>query len=497
MPIVPENTFAAIDLGSNSFHLLVATFRTGQLQQIDKVKQMVRLAASLTPEKHISEDGLERAFECLRLFAQRIKNIPNDHIKVVGTNTLRVAKNADAFLQQAEAILNHDIDIISGREEARMLYLGVAQSMSEHLTRKLVMDIGGGSTELILGQGLEAKKRESLHMGCVSYTHRFFKGGIINHDHWHQAYTHALQQLTPVKRPYKRMGWTHAIGASGTMRAAAKILVAHGWNQTGINRNGLKQLIDAVLNMNHTDELTALMGLSVRRAPVFIGGLAIIAALMDALDIDHMSASTGALREGLVYSMGGDPHPERVTHRSLKRLQKQFDVDLKQCQRVLSAAESLCQESNFQPPQNDLFLLHSAIRLHEIGLSIAHSQFQKHGAYVVQYADLPGFSRQQQILISHLIRNQRRKIAPPASSGLTEKQWHRALPLLLILRLAVIFCRDRKSHQVPIDSFHSNGQHHQLKIDQKWLEKHPLILADLMDETMRWKAIGHQFELIE
>ncbi len=496
MPIVPENTFAAIDLGSNSFHLLVATFRTGQLQQIDKVKQMVRLAASLTPDKHISDDGLERAFECLNLFAQRIKNIPNEHIKIVGTNTLRLAKNADVFLQQAESILNHEIDIISGREEARMLYLGVAQSMSEHLTRKLVMDIGGGSTELILGQGLVAKKRESLHMGCVSFTQRFFADGTINESNWQQAYTQALQQLTPIKRAFKRKGWSHAIGASGTMRAAAKILVAHGWSQTGINRSGLRQLRDAVLAMSHTNEMTALMGLSVRRAPVFVGGLAIIAALMDALDIEHMSVSNGALREGLVYSMGGDPHPERVTDRSLKRLQKQFDVDYKQCQRVLDEAESLCQNSNVNPPLNDLFLLHSAIRLHEIGLSIAHSQFQKHGAYVVRHADLPGFSRQQQLLISFLICNQRRKITAPLAWGLTEKQWQRAMPLLLVLRLAVIFCRDRKAHQVPIQSLRSKGNSHQLIIDKDWLQQHPLVQADLLDECARWDAIGQQFQLL-
>ncbi|WP_154222880.1 exopolyphosphatase [Marinicella rhabdoformis] len=494
MSIQPKDTFAAIDLGSNSFHLLVATFKSGQLQQIDKVKQMVRLAANLDHKKRITQAGLVSAFECLSMFAQRIKHIPSENIKIVGTNTLRVAKNAEHFLQQAEDILNHDIDIISGREEARLLYLGVAQSMSEHLSNKLVMDIGGGSTEIITGKGFESKQRESLHMGCVSYTKRFFSDGKITQTQWSDAYTHALQELSPVSKSFKKIGWEHAIGASGTMRAAAKILVANDWSQTGISRKGLEQLIQQCLGMGEIKSLTQISGLSERRRPVFIGGLAIIAALMDELGIEHMSVSSGALREGIAYSLYGESGQELVTERSINKLKAQFDVDQRQVDRVKHQAKNLIKNSDITLNDKDWFLLNAAIEWHELGLSIAHSQFHKHGAYVVQYADLPGFSRQQQLIISQLIRYQRQKISSQSNSLLNNKQWHRFEPMLAILRLSLIYSRDRQQHDIPVQSFTIEPK--RLKIPQIWLQHHPLIHADLKEEEPRWLNIGSCFELI-
>ncbi len=493
MSIQAKDTFATIDLGSNSFHLLVATFKTGQLQQIDKVKQMVRLAANLDQNKHITPKGMNDAMDCLAMFAQRIKNIPDENIKIVGTNTLRVAKNANQFLNQAEDILNHDIDIISGREEARMLYLGVAQSMSEHLSKKLVMDIGGGSTEIILGKGFESKQRESLHMGCVSYTQRFFPNNQITEANWLQAYTHAKQELKPVSKAFKKAGWEHAIGASGTMRAAAKILVAAGWSQTGINRSGVSLLKQHCIELGHIDALHQIPSLSQRRQPVFIGGLAIIAALMDELSIGHMSVSNGALREGLAYSLSGKAEQEQVTERSINKLQVQFDIDQKQIQRVKHQSQALLAQSEQTLDKKDDFLLSTAIQLHELGLSIAHSQYQKHGAYVVQHADLPGFSRQQQLIISQLIRYQRSKIRNQSSSLLNSKQWQRFQPMLLVLRLALIFSRDRELHDIPINGFDLNQQH--LTLPKDWLAAHPLIQADLLAEQERWQAIACPFEL--
>ncbi len=496
MPIIPENTYAAIDLGSNSFHLLVATFNSGQLQQIDKVKQMVRLAASLDVNKNINKEGMSKALNCLSLFAQRIKGIPKDNVKVVGTNTLRIAKNANTFIHKAESILNHDIDIISGREEARMLYFGVAQSMSEHLTQKLVMDIGGGSTEVILGKGFKSLKRESLHMGCVSFTHRFFADQLITPEQWNKAHTQASQQLAPIIKKFKKKGWTHAIGSSGTMRATAKILIANQWSQTGISRNGLEQLKQHCFELGEIESLKSLLGLSVRREPVFIGGLVIIAALMDAFGLEHISVSNGALREGLVYSMGGGLHPDQVTERSIKRLKKQFDVDERQQFRVLKQANELIEHSDLTFAANDLFLLHSAIALHELGLSISHSQYQKHGAYIVQHADLPGFSRQQQLLISQLIYLHRRKITELSVSVLTQKQWLRIKPLLMVLRLAVIFSRNREKYDVPIEKLILGKEQHSLELDAEWLDAHPLIQADLIEEQQRWHQHNHIFKIL-
>ena len=493
MSIKSKDTYAAIDLGSNSFHLLVATFKSGQLQQIDKVKQMVRLAANLDSQKHITQAGLDSAFDCLSKFAQRIKHIPDENIKIVGTNTLRVAKNSAHFLQQAEDILNHDIDIISGREEARLLYLGVAQSMSEHLSDKLVMDIGGGSTEIIAGKGFESKQRESLHMGCVSYTKRFFSDEKITPTQWSDAYTHALQELSPVSKSFKKIGWEHAVGASGTMRATAKILVANGWSQTGISRKGLESLIQQCFEIGSIENLTQISGLSERRRPVFVGGLAIIAALMDELGIEHMSVSNGALREGIAYSLSGDSGQALVTERSIKKLKNQFDIDQRQVDRVKYQAKNILKNSDIILSNNDWFLLNAAIEWHELGLSIAHSQFHKHGAYVVQHADLPGFSRQQQLIISQLIHNQRQKINSPSNSLLNTKQWKRFEPMLAILRLALIYSRDREQHVIPVQSF--NFDKKQLELPQHWLDSHPLIQADLNEEQPRWLAIGSNFEL--
>lgn len=497
MSIQPQDTYAAIDLGSNSFHLLVATFHSGQLQQIDKVKQMVRLAANLDTNKHITQNGLDSAYECLSQFAQRIRGIPNQNIKIVGTNTLRVAKNAGEFLQHAEQILDHEIDIISGREEARMLYLGVAQSMSEHLSEKLVMDIGGGSTEIIAGIGFDAHIRESLHMGCVSMTRLYFADGLITAHQWKQAKLHARRELMPVVKAYIEQGWSHAVGSSGTMRAAAKILIANGWSQTGINHSGLQQLKQRCIELGVIEALSQISGLSARRQPVIVGGLVIIEALMEAFQLPHMSVSTGALREGLAYSLAGKKEQIDVTERSIHRLQRQFQVDVSQAKRVSEVLRYLLNRFETTFADKDLFLLESATQLHEIGLSIAHNHFHKHGAYVVQHADLPGFSRQQQLLISHLIRYQRRKLHLPKNPSLSEKQWQRVLPMKLLLRLAIIFCRDRENHHLPSIKLRFDGHSLHVQTELGWLKSHSLIEADLSAEVDYLSTIGIRLGISE
>lgn len=496
MSITNQDTYAAIDLGSNSFHLLVATIKMGQLQQIDKVKQMVRLAAGLDKHKNISSEKLESAYQCLRMFAQRIHNIPEENIKIVGTNTLRIAKNADRFLNQAEQILGREVAIISGREEARMLYLGVAQTMSERMSKKLVMDIGGGSTEIIIGKGFEALKRESLHMGCVSFTQRYFGNGKINLKKWNKAHTQAMQELLPIAKSYRQKLWQHAIGASGTMRAAATILHHNELAQSGINYNGIEQLIERCLQHGSIEALQNLPGLSERRRPVFIGGLAIIKALMDTFSIEHINVSTGALREGLVYSMcGQEKNQQQVSRRAVQKLCSQFDIDGKQSQRVAANTQLLLSHWHQSLTAPDKLLLDNAIQLHELGLSIAHSQFNRHGAYIIKHADLPGFSRQQQRLISHLVYYHRRDLVSEKNTDLNPKQWHRVLPLLMILRLAVIFSRDRELRNPPIQQFSMHQDGFQLLIGHDWLHRHPLIQADLLEEAKYWQQIDIEFKL--
>lgn len=490
MPNPHRQNYAAIDLGSNSFHLLVATFRSGQIYPIDSVKHMVRMAAGLDEHKVISPEYLEKAYESLRSMAERIQNIPKSHVRIVGTNTLRVAKNSAQFIQQAEKILGHEIEIISGREEARMLYLGVAQSTSGNPARKLVMDIGGGSTELIIGDGMQAVARESLYMGCVSYTQKYFKGGIINKENWKRAVINALQELNPYLQDFKQRGWQSAVGASGTMRATADILEANQWASSGITLAGLKQLRQSCFDLGHIDQLHQLAGLSEDRRPVFMGGVAIVYALVKAFSIEQLDVSLGALREGLIYEMSDGPKTTSVTKRSIRKLSEQFTVDTLHAEHVQRYAEDILSKINIKIEKRILALLFGAIKLHELGLSIAHSSYHKIGSYVVLNADMPGFSNQQKLVMATLIRLHRRKISKTVLAGLTERQYEVVVKLLVIMRLSVVFARNRHFEPVPIEHIQWQQDKIELQLEREWLIDHPLIKADLKDEQKQWQHMG-------
>ncbi len=495
MPISSRNTYAAIDLGSNSFHLLVATFKSGQIYPLDSVKYMVRLAAGLDHKKNISADYLQKAYEALEAMSARIQNIPDNHIRIVGTNTLRVAKNAAEFLDRAEHILGHEVEIISGREEARMLYLGVAQSTSDNPARKLVMDIGGGSTELIIGDGMKPEKRESLYMGCVSYTKKYFTGGVIDAHNWQRAVIHALQELNPFIQIFKNQGWEHSVGASGTMRATAKILEANDWSPFGISLTGLESLKQRCIDLGHIDELTQLNGLSEERRPVFIGGLAIVYALMKAFSIEQLDVSMGALREGLLYELLDGPKHISVTKRSIRKLSEQFTIDSVHAESVQRHSEDLLAQLNLKIRKRVKVLLEGAIRLHELGLSIAHSQYHKIGAYVIQHADMPGFSNQQKLIMATLVRLHRRKISKSVLANLTPRQYQLVIPVLLVMRLSAVFARNRHFEPVPLERFHWENNTIELNINADWLIDHPLIKADLKDEVKRLQSIDIELKL--
>ncbi len=497
MPIAKRKTYAAIDLGSNSFHLLVSTLISGQLHPIDSVKHMVHLAAGLDAQKNIRPDAMHNAFESLRTFAQRIENIEPERIKVVGTNTLRKAKNAAAFIEQAEQILQHEIEIISGREEARLLYLGVAHSSPDSPGKRLVIDIGGGSTELIIGEGFKPATRESLFMGCVGMSLAAFADGVISDRNWQRAVLKAQREISPIRKLYLEQSWEHVIGASGTIKATANILIENGWSVSDITRKGLNKLIRRCLSLGHVDRLVELKGLDEERRAVYIGGLAIIKALFESLKIDQMAVSSGALREGLIYQMAGKLEARDVRSRAINKLSKLFSVDTRQVEHVRSMARTLIRllpaDRALGDKQRDI--LSRAIDLHEIGLSIAHHQYHKHAAYIIQNADIPGFSRQEQHLIAVLVRLQRQKISTTALSQLNKKQLEFIVPLVVILRLAVIFCRDRKLHNVQVSALHWEGQHVTLVFSGQWLKRHPLIKADLDSEIGKLESLGVDLRL--
>lgn len=487
--------YAAVDLGSNSFHMIVAEIIDNQLHVIDRHKDMVRLANGLDKKGFLSAEKMDQAIESIKKIAQRIAHIPKSHLRVVGTNTLRKAKNASYFMDRASVALGKPIDIISGREEARILYLGVAHSLPNHQGQRLVIDIGGGSTELIIGQEFKPLLRESLHMGCVSYTQKFFHDGKISEKNWNAAVLKARRELMPIVSLYSEKGWDVVIGASGSMRATEKVIRACGFSVYGMNRNSLDQLIKHCLAIQSIDRLNLLNGLSTRRRPVFIGGLAIIKALFDSLLLEEITCSTGALREGIVYDLSGRLHHKDVRMRTIEKLSKQFMIDKIQSQRVKSSIDALVQVSNLKLTEMQNNLLLWSAQLHELGLNIAHSHFEKHAAYIITNADMPGFSNHEQLKLAVLVALQRRKIKKEWLQKLTPKQQQKVMPLIIILRLAVLFNRQRVNKDPMLEKLNICNNTIELKFNDQWLNDHPLTNADLRSEVKYLQAISLKYDI--
>ncbi|MCG8325962.1 MAG: Ppx/GppA family phosphatase, partial [Thiotrichales bacterium] len=287
MPDLNPDTYAAIDLGSNSFHMMVARHNDEQLVVIDKMKDMVQLAAGLSEDRMLSEEAMDRGVSCLERFGQRIHELPRLNIRAVGTNTLRQARNGALFLSRARQALGHNIEIIAGREEARLIYIGVANTMFNDSDNRLVVDIGGGSTELIIGRGFDPILTESLYMGCVSMTRRFFADGDITAKRMRKAVVFARQELESTQTIYKKAGWQLAIGSSGTSIALHAVVTGQGWSESGITRDALEQLMQDLAKTGHIKDLRY-EGLSERRTPIFVGGAMIMYAIFEALEIEQM-----------------------------------------------------------------------------------------------------------------------------------------------------------------------------------------------------------------
>lgn len=487
-----ENTYAAVDLGSNSFHMLLARMDGEQLQVLDRLKEMVRLAGGLDEKNRLTESAQDKAIACLERIGQRLKDVPVEQLRVVGTNTLRKAKNAKEFLLRAEEAIGHQIEIISGREEARLLYLGVAHSLPSDQGKRLVVDIGGGSTELIIGKAFDPRLRESVHMGCVSMTREYFSDGKISKSNWKKAVTHALLELRPLLGSYHDKGWKLAVGASGSMRSTATVLMENGWSDHGITRGGLQQLKEYCLRAGKIDDLNSLAGLSNERHPVFIGGAVIIYALFEAFDLERMDVSIGALREGVIYDLSGRHHHKDIRARSIDFLAEQFHIDLEQVARVTGLLQQILSlgEKSLALTPDERNLLFWASELHELGLSIAHSQFHKHGAYLIEHADTPGFSNQEQTQLAFLIRAQRRKFPGLLFGEFSEKQQLSLLLLTVLLRIALVLRRDRTDLDIKLEKIKWDGKTFMLGFESGWLEGHPLYQADLEQEAVYLKNAG-------
>jgi exopolyphosphatase/guanosine-5'-triphosphate,3'-diphosphate pyrophosphatase len=493
---IRANTYAAVDLGSNSFHLLVARREHGELRVIDRIKDMVRLGGGLDARGHLDPEVQERAFACLARFGQRLRGIPADNLRAVGTQTFRRMHNANAFLMIAETALGCSIDIIAGREEARLIYLGVTQGVSGHDQRKLVIDIGGGSTELVIGEGLKPLEMESLQYGCVSLTRRYFADGRITRKRWQQAVSSVLADLQELRLRYLQTGWDMAIGSSGTIKAVEEICRRLGWLEKDISADALSMLGDKMLEFETIDAVR-LPGLSDRRHPVLIGGLAILTACFRALEIESMKVSPYALREGVLHDMLGRLEQRDPRDTTIDAFITRYSVDREQAERVKSVALTACDkiaDGMFIRPVHRQ-LLAWASDLHETGLSVSHSQYHLHSGYLVQNSDMTGFTRQEQMFLATLVRYHRRTI-PGSYTDLLPTRLHEPLRMtLMCLRFACILCRSRDEKTLPEFRLSRSDNRITVGLDEKWVEAHPLTLFDLKQESRALKAIGMQFKV--
>jgi len=444
----------------------------------------VRLSAGLDEAKCLTLDAQNRALECLQRFGQRVADIGQGKVRAVGTNTMRSAHNSHIFLPAAEQALGHPIEIISGMEEARLIYLGVAHSLAADDSQRLVIDIGGGSTEVIIGEGFAPLCMESLYMGCVSMTLKCFPGEEITPQRWKRAEIAALMELEPIITLFRQAGWKKVIGASGTVKAVRNVVQAMGWCENGISASAMQRLVSELKDAGRFDKIK-LKGLTEERRPVFAGGVAVLNGIFQAFGIEHMAVSDGALRDGLLHDLLGRIHHADVRSRSVAALAKRFQLDQVQAARVEETVKQLLAQVAGDwrlDLYDDGQWLSWAAQLHELGLSIAHSHHHKHGAYVVQNADLLGFSQQEQAILAMLIRSHRRKFVKSGTEALPMKWQLRAQRLAILLRLSVVLHRSRAS--APIPELHLKAEDNNLTVrfPSGWLENYSLTSADLEQE---------------
>ena len=490
------STIAAVDLGSNSFHMIVAETNGGQFRVIDKMRDMVRLAAGLKNNNDLDNETMKRAVATLKRFGERLRDLEPGSVRVVGTNTLRKARNSREFVARAEIALGHPIDIIAGSEEARLIYLGVSHGLEDESEKRLVIDIGGGSTEFIVGRHFDPLHAESLHMGCVSMSNQFFADGKINERQFNLAVISARQEIEPTEEKYRSTGWQTAIGASGTNLAIYDVVMANGWSKDGITADSLQTLRKALIERGSVDKLD-LAGLSSERRPVFVGGVAILCAAFEALGIKHLRISDSALREGLLYDLLGRIQHEDVRERTVESLVDQYQTDRAQSARVFKTARTFWEQINTDweiDDENSLLLLRWASHLHEIGRAIAHSQYQKHGSYLLANMDLPGFARGEQRRLATLIRTHRRKLSESAFKNFPQTWQEKLRKLSVLLRLAVVLHRRRSVLDLPGLKIKVDGLTVKLQFPSDWLQDHPLTMADLEHEAAYLKSAGFKLK---
>jgi exopolyphosphatase / guanosine-5'-triphosphate,3'-diphosphate pyrophosphatase len=487
-----HSIFAAVDLGSNSFKLQVARMVDNQIYLLDSLREPVRLGSGLTEDKKLDEPTQARALACLKRFGECLRGFPAHGVRAVGTNTLRVAKNAPTFLKQAEAALGFPIEVVAGREEARLIYLGVTQSLPPVGEKRLVVDIGGGSTEFIIGSGVRPQKLESLYMGCVSHSLRFFPEGKISKSNMKEAELAARNELQSIASEFSANYWQEAVGSSGTIKALGDILELNGYSDSGITAGGLEKFRSYLLKAGSVDRL-AIEGLRTDRAPVIAGGFAILSAVFSELGVKHMKVASGALRQGILCDLLGRIHHKDMREVTVQQFMERYNVDSAQAKSVEALAQELLRQliKDSEALEDAARLIAWSSRLHEIGVSVAHSGYHKHSAYIIQNADMPGFSKMDQGRMSLLVLAHRGKLSKVRGLLTDERQWSQ----ILALRLAALFYRSRRTPSLQRIQVKSSSSGYYLSLDREWLKRNPLTVMALLDETKEWKSVGLELEV--
>ena len=496
-PVRVPDVLAAVDLGSNSFHMVVARYSHGQITIVDRLREMVRLAAGLDAQGRLDKDSVNRAIAALERFGQRLRAMRAESVRVVGTNTLRKARRKAGFLERARAALGHPIEIISGIEEARLIYSGVTHTMPLKPGRRLVVDIGGGSTECTIGEGYEPRVLESLYMGCVGLSLEHFPEGRVSAKRFDRAIVACEVELEPMQTSFRAVGWQQAVGSSGSVRAVFEAIRDIDPAATSITSEGLARLREHMVRAGNI-RAAGFASVNEERWPVFPGGVAILSAVFNALELAEMEVAEGALREGLLYDMIGRYTDEDARDRSVRSMASRFHVDLAQAERVeATAIEFLGQVEEAWSLEDSLaeHALRWAARLHEIGLDISHSSYHKHGAYLLEHADMPGFPREEQQLLACLVGSHRRKLALERTEELLPPWHNRALPLIVLLRLAVVLHRGRSRAPLPPIRLVGRSRSLEVHFPRGWLKEHPLSVADLSQEVEFLRLAGFRLRV--
>lgn len=492
-----EHLLAAVDLGSNSFRLAIGRVHdengVRQIYQIDRLKETVRLAAGLNENKVLSDDAIERALEILKRFGERLQSFHPDRVRAVATNTFRVARNTPDIIGRAEAALGFPIEVIAGREEARLIYTGVNHTLPASPDKRLVIDIGGGSTEVIIGKADEPLMMSSLYMGCVTYTRKFFPDGTVDEHSMRVAQMSAQREIEVITKPYKKLGWQEAYGSSGTAKALQAILTEGGFSRRGITAAGLAKLKSKIIKAGRVipDQLP---GIKYERADVLAGGLAIMSAFFDELGIEVMHTGDGALRLGVLVDLAGRSQSQDRRDETVKVFMKRYHVDSRQASRVRRTALRLYDSLKPSAGQWD-DLRHAlawASDLHEVGMSISSNGYHKHGAYILTNADMPGFSKVDQTTVAMLVLAHTGKLGKIQSLVKSQDQWR----AVLALRLAALLCRRREEVEALALTVSVKDASIVTKVSHDWLAKHPLTDFSLHAEESEWRKVGMQFDVI-